>query len=160
MKEKDNQKGGVSKMLEDIKANVLVVDDQEQFLKVFSERLNGRGFKVDTCTSGEDAIKCVKNNNFDAIILDLVMPAGLGGIETLKTIRNENPEIQIIILSGNGTIEKSVEAMKEGAVDFLEKPADIEEILKKIAEAKRKRALLVEKKHEKLLKDILQNKSW
>lgn len=146
-------------MPEEIKANVLLVDDEEQFVKVFSQRLEGRGLKVDTSTTGEEAIQRVKSKEFDAIILDLVMP-GMSGLETLKRIKSENPDIQIIILSGHGSIEKSVEAVKAGAVDFVEKPADVNKILEKISEAKRKRIVLVEKKHEAHVKEILQSKGW
>jgi DNA-binding NtrC family response regulator len=146
-------------MPEELKANVLVVDDEEQFLKVFSQRLEGKGMKVDTSTTGEDALKKVKDKDFDAIILDLVMP-GMSGIETLKRLRSENPDLQIIILTGHGTVEKGVEAMKTGAVDFLEKPADLNKILEKVAEAKRKRIVLVEKKHEEHVKEILKSKGW
>jgi DNA-binding NtrC family response regulator len=146
-------------MTEEIKANVLVVDDEEQFLKVFSQRLEGRGLKVDTSSTGEEALKKVKDKDFDAIVLDLVMP-GMSGIETLKRIRNDNPDVQIIILTGHGTIEKSVEAVKEGAVDFLEKPADLNKIMQKISEAKEKKVVLIEKKHEAQVKDILEHKGW
>ena len=146
-------------MPEELKANVLLVDDEEQFLKVLSQRLEGKGLKVDTSTSGEDAIKKVKGKDFDAIILDLVMP-GMSGIETLKRIRSENPDLQIILLTGHATVEKGVEAMKTGAVDFLEKPADLNKILEKVAEAKRKRVLLVEKKHEEHIKELLKSKGW
>ena len=146
-------------MPEDIKANVLVVDDEEQFLKVFSQRLEGRGMKVDTSTSGEEALTKVAGKDFDAIILDLAMP-GMNGIETLKRIRSENPELQIIILTGHGSIEKGVEAIKEGAVDFLEKPADVNKVMEKISEAKRKKVVLVEKKHEANVKEIIQSKGW
>lgn len=146
-------------MPEEIKANVLLVDDEEQFVKVFSQRLEGRGLKVDTSTTGEEAIRRVKSKEFDAIILDLVMP-GMSGLETLKRIRSENPDVQIIILSGHGSIEKSVEAVKAGAMDFVEKPADVNKILEKISEAKRKRIVLVEKKHEAHVKEILQSKGW
>jgi DNA-binding NtrC family response regulator len=146
-------------MSEEIKANVLVVDDEEQFLKVFSQRLEGRGLKVDTSTTGEDALKRVKDKEFDAIVLDLVMP-GMSGIETLKRIRAENPDVQIIILTGHGTIEKTVEAVKEGAIDFLEKPADLNKIMEKISEAKQKKVLLIEKKHEAHVKEILEKKGW
>ena len=146
-------------MSEDIKANVLVVDDEEQFLKVFSQRLEGRGMKVDTSTSGEEALTKVKGKDFDAIILDLAMP-GISGIETLKHIRSENPDLQIIILTGHGSIEKGVEAIKEGAVDFLEKPADVNKVMEKISEAKRKKIVLVEKKHEAHVKEIIQSKGW
>jgi len=144
---------------EEIKANVLVVDDEEQFLKILSQRLESRGLKVDTSISGEEALKKVKGKEFDAIILDLVMP-GIGGIETLKRIKAENPDLQIIMLTGYGTIEKGVEAVKEGAIDFLEKPADINKILKKIEEAKHKRVVLIQKKHEDQVKEIIQTKGW
>jgi DNA-binding NtrC family response regulator len=146
-------------MPEEIKANVLVVDDEEQFLKVFSQRLEGHGMAVDTATSGEEALKKVKGKDFDAIILDLVMP-GMTGIETLKRIRSENPDLQFIILTGHGSIEKAVEAIKEGAFDFLEKPADVNKIIEKISEAKRKKIVLVEKKLEAQGKERLPNKGW
>jgi len=146
-------------MPEELKANVLLVDDEEQFLKVFSQRLEGKGLKVDTSTIGEDALKKVKGKDFDAIILDLVMP-GMSGIETMKRLSSENPDLQIIILTGHGTVEKGVEAMKTGAVDFLEKPADLNKILEKVAEAKRKRVLLFEKKHEEHIKELLKSKGW
>ncbi len=146
-------------MPEDIKADVLLVDDEEQFLKVLSKRLEGRGMKVDTSTSGEDALNRVKGKEFDAIILDLAMP-GMSGIETLKRIRSENPDVQIIMLTGHGSVETGIEAMKAGAVDFLEKPADLNKIMEKISEAKRKRILLFEKKHEEHIKEILKSKGW
>jgi DNA-binding NtrC family response regulator len=146
-------------MPEDIKADVLLVDDEEQFLKVLSKRMEGRGLKVDTSVSGEEALEKVKGKEFDAIILDLAMP-GMSGIETLKRIRSENPDVQIIMLTGHGSVEKGVEALKAGAVDFLEKPADINKIMEKIAEAKNKRVVLVEKKHEAHVKEILQSKGW
>lgn len=146
-------------MPEEIKADVLLVDDEEQFLKVLSKRLEGRGMKVDTSTSGEDALDRVKGKEFDAIILDLAMP-GMSGIEALKRIRSENPDVQIIMLTGHGSVEKGVEAMKAGAVDFLEKPADMNKILEKVAEAKRKRIILVEKKREAQVKEIIQSKGW
>ncbi|MFZ5905991.1 MAG: response regulator [Nitrospirota bacterium] len=146
-------------MTEEIKADILLVDDEEQFLKVLSQRLEGRGMKVDTSTSGEEALSRVKGKEFDAIILDLAMP-GMGGMEALKKIRQENPDLQIIMLTGHGSVEKGVEAIKEGAVDFLEKPADLNKIMEKVAEAKRKRIILVEKKHENQVKEILQAKGW
>jgi DNA-binding NtrC family response regulator len=147
------------KMPEEIKADILLVDDEEKFLKVLSQRMEGRGLKVDTSTTGEDALNKVKEKDFDAIVLDLAMP-GMSGLETLKRIRSENPDVQIIMLTGHGSVEKGVEAIKEGAVDFLEKPADIEKIMEKIAEAKRNKIVIVEKKHEAHVKEILQSKGW
>ncbi len=146
-------------MPEEIKADVLLVDDEEKFLKFLSQRMEGRGLKVDTSTSGEEALKKVKGKDFDAIILDLAMP-GMSGLETLKHIRSENPDVQIIMLTGHASVEKGVEAIKAGAVDFLEKPADINKIMEKIAEAKHKKILLVEKKNEAHVKEILESKGW
>jgi len=136
---------------------VLLVDDEEQFLDVLSQRLGTRGIDAETSTSGEEALVKIKNRNFDAIVLDVMMP-GIGGIETLKQIRKEYPELQIIMLTGRGSVDKAVEAMKEGAVDFLEKPADINTLMNKISEAKEKRVLLVTKNIEEKVKGILTRK--
>ena len=144
-------------MSDAIKPNVLLVDDEEKFLDVLSQRLGTRGLDAVTATSGEEALVKIKNKNFDAIILDITMP-GIGGIETLKRIRKENPELQIIMLTGRGSVDKAVEAMKEGAIDFLEKPADIEKLLEKIEMARQKKSLLVMKNIEEKVKGLLQRR--
>ncbi|MBI5025781.1 MAG: response regulator [Nitrospirae bacterium] len=146
-------------MSEELKASVLIVDDEEQFLDVFSKRLQGRGMRVDTAASGEDAVKRAKGKEFDAIVLDLVMP-GLNGIETLKRLKDENPDLQIIVLTGHATVEKGVEAIKAGAMDFLEKPVDLNKLLGIIGEAQHRKILIVEKKAEEHVKDILKTKGW
>jgi len=146
-------------MAEEFKANVLLVDDEEQFLDVFSKRLQGRGLKIDTAASGEQAVTQAKGKDFDAIVLDLAMP-GMGGIETLKRLKEQNPDLQIIILTGHGTVEKGVEAIKAGAVDFMEKPVDINKLMEKVGEARHKRILIIEKKAEKHVKEILETKGW
>jgi len=136
---------------------VLLVDDEEKFLDVLSQRLGTRGIDAETSTSGEEALVKIKTKNFDAIVLDVMMP-GIGGIETLKRIRKENPDVQIIMLTGRGTVDKAVEAMKEGAIDFLEKPADINTLLDKISEAKEKKILLVMKNIEEKVKGLTQRR--
>ena len=136
---------------------VLLVDDEEQFLDLLSQRLGTRGIDAETSTSGEEALVKIKNRNFDAIVLDVMMP-GIGGIETLKQIRKEHPELQIIMLTGQGTVGKAVEAMNEGAMDFMEKPADINKLMDKIGEAKEKRLLLVTKNIEEKVKGILKRR--
>ena len=144
-------------MTDAIKPNVLLVDDEEKFLDALSQRLGTRGLDAVTATSGEEALVKIKNKNFDAIILDITMP-GIGGIETLKRIRKENPEVQIIMLTGRGSVDKAVEAMKEGAIDFLEKPADIEKLLEKIENARREKTLLVMKNIEEKVKGLSQRR--
>ena len=144
-------------MSEGMGPRVLLVDDEEKFLDVLSQRLGTRGIDAETSTSGEEALVKIKNKSFDAIVLDVMMP-GIGGIETLKRIRKENPEVQIIMLTGRGTVDKAVEAMKEGAIDFLEKPADINKLLDKISEAKKKKILLVMKNIEEKVKGLAQRR--
>jgi DNA-binding NtrC family response regulator len=133
---------------------VLLVDDEEDFLEVMSERMQARGMEVKTCTSAEEALEMIKAENFDAIILDFMMP-GIDGMHALKEIKAKRPEAQIILLTGHATVEKGVEAMKLGATDFLEKPADIEALEKKIKDASTRRMLIVEKQAEDRIKDTL-----
>jgi DNA-binding NtrC family response regulator len=133
---------------------ILIVDDEEDFLEIMSERMQSRGMEVMTCTSAEEAVKVIKAETFDAIILDFMMP-GMDGFQALKEIKTKRPELQIILLTGHATVEKGVEAMKMGATDFLEKPADIEALEKKIKEAKARRLLIVEKETEKRIQDVI-----
>ena len=133
---------------------VLLVDDEEDFLEIMAERISARGMAVKTCTSAEKAIEIIKTEPFDAIILDFMMP-GIDGFQALKVIKAKRPELQIILLTGHATVEAGVEAMKMGATDFLEKPADIEALEKKIKDASARRMLIVEKKTEERIKDVI-----
>ena len=141
------------------KANVLLVDDEEQFLDLLSQRLVARGLKVKAVTNGEDAVNQVEDHNFYAIIVDLAMP-GIDGIETLKRIKEKRPDLEIIMLTGHATVKSGIEAMKLGADDFLEKPVDLNVLLEKIGEAKNKRMLVVEKGRQEEVKKILKSKTW
>ena len=140
-------------------ANVLLIDDEEQFLKVLGERLETRGLQVNTVTSGEDALTLIDDKNYDAIILDLAMP-GIDGIETLKLLKEKNPDLEIIMLTGHATVQKGIEAMKLGAEDFLEKPVELSVLLERISEAKNKKILILEKKSQDAIKKIITTKAW
>ena len=140
-------------------AKVLMVDDEQEFLEAISERMKTRGFEVTTARDGSEALEKIDAESFDAIVLDMVMP-NMDGLETLKHIRDKFPKLQVILLTGQATVPKSVEAIKLGALDFLEKPADIEELSKKIKEAKARMMVLVEKEHEESIKEILMKKGW
>lgn len=146
-------------MAEELKAKVLLVDDEEDFLKTLAERLESRGLKVTTATSGENALTSVEGQEYDLIVLDLAMP-GIDGLETLKRIKAKQPEAEIIMLSGQGSIKTSIEAMKLGAEDFIEKPVNISELLDKISEAKEKRMLVLQSKSIKEIEKILHSKGW
>lgn len=146
-------------MTEELKAKVLLVDDEEDFLRTLAERLETRGLKVTTASNGEDALGSIEKQVFDLIVLDLAMP-GLDGLETLKRIKARQPEAEIIMLSGQGSIRTSIEAMKLGACDFLQKPVDIGELMNKISEAKEKRMLMLESKSVAEIEKILHTKGW
>ena len=133
---------------------VLLVDDEQEFLEIMSERMQAPGMEVITASSAEKALSLLEKESFDAIVLDFQMP-DIDGMEALKAMKKKRPESQIILLTGYATIEKSVEAMKIGATDFLEKPADLEALAEKIKAAKADKMLIVEKQTEEKIKDIL-----
>ena len=138
---------------------VLLVDDEQEFLDTLSERMAARGMDISTAASPQEALEQVATGDFDAIVLDLLMP-GMDGIETMKAIKQKNPEIQVILLSGHATLEKGIEAMKLGAMDFLEKPADIEALTEKIKKAQARKIVIVEKRIEEKMKQIINAKGW
>ncbi|MCP4340696.1 MAG: response regulator [Desulfobulbaceae bacterium] len=140
-------------------AKVLLVDDEEEFLKTLTRRLELRGLKVTGATRGAEAVLLADKQNFDAIVIDLAMP-GMDGLETLKRIKKSHPDAEIIMLSGQGTVKTSIEAMKLGAEDFLEKPVDMQELLTKIDEMKNKRILVLEKQSMEEIEQILKSKAW
>ena len=138
---------------------VLLVDDEKDFLEAMSERMRARDMNVTTTTSPTEALKKVQEESYDAVILDLMMPE-MDGLETLKELKRKNPDIQVILLTGHATVQKGVEAMKLGAVDLLEKPADIKVLTEKIKKAHAKKMILVEKKAEEKIRHILAEKGW
>ncbi len=138
---------------------VLLVDDEKDFVEALGERMDARGMNVSTTTSGEDAIKKVEKESFDAIVLDLQMP-GMDGLEVLAAIKKIKPEMQIILLTGHATVEKGIEAMKLGAMDLIEKPADLETISEKIKKAQAKKMIIVEKQSEDKIRKIVTSKGW
>lgn len=141
------------------KVRVLLVDDEEDFTATLSERMEERGLDVEISDNGPDAIEKVRGKGFDAVVLDLAMP-GMDGIETLKRLLGANPDLQVILLTGRATVRKGVEAMSAGALEFLEKPVDLELLLEKIKEAQTNRVLLLEKRAEETITDILRKKGW
>ena len=134
--------------------NILLIDDEKDFLDIMTERMEARGFEVSTSMSAEEALGMIKKGAYDAIILDLQMP-GMDGIEALKAIKEIQPEAQIILLTGHATVEKGVEAIKLGATDFIEKPADLETLSRKIKNAHAEKIMIVEKKEKEAVIDAL-----
>lgn len=138
---------------------VLLVDDEEEFVETLAERMRTRGMEVATSNTGADALERVDAEDFDVVVLDLKMP-GIDGIEALERIKRRRPDIQVVLLTGYATVEKGVEAIKLGALEFLEKPVDLASLTDAIHKAKATKMVLVEKETEERIKDILEQKGW
>ncbi|MDL1977436.1 MAG: sigma-54 dependent transcriptional regulator [Deltaproteobacteria bacterium] len=108
--------------------SVLVVDDEPSILRSLHGVLADEGYDVLTAPNGYEALKIIEEESPDLVLLDIWMP-GMDGIETLKEIKKNNPFLQVVIISGHGTIETAVRATKLGAYDFIEKPLSIEKVM-------------------------------
>lgn len=117
-----------------IPIRLLIVDDEKDFVEMFSLRLTRQGEKVFTAFSGEEALEVMAQTHVDVVILDIRMP-GMDGIQTLKKIKAAHPLVEVILLTGHGSTETAVDGMKSGAFDYLMKPADFEDISLKITGA-------------------------
>jgi DNA-binding NtrC family response regulator len=123
---------------------MMLVDDEERFLSTTRKLLEKKGYGVLTANSGSEALDLLRTQNIHVVILDVKMP-GMDGMATLKEIKRQFPMIEVIMLTGHGTVESAVEGLKSGATDYLTKPADIEELIDKAEEAYEKRQRLEEK---------------
>ena len=121
-----------------IPTRVLIVDDEEDFVEMFSLRLKESGETVFTAYSGQECLDKLDQVNIDVVVLDIKMP-GMDGLETLKEIKKRHPIVEVIMLTGHGTIETAVEGMKRGAYDYLLKPADIKDMARKLEGARKRK---------------------
>ncbi len=120
------------------KAKVLIVDDEDRFRLSLSRQLSVRGFDVLDVDNGEDAIKIVRHENPEVVILDQKMP-GIDGIQTLKELKKIRPEVQIIMNTGHGGIESARVTGKHGVFSYLEKPCELDEMIRVINAAREER---------------------
>ncbi len=113
----------------------LLVDDEQAFIEVMAERLRQRGYEVECAFSGKAALdRLEKEGIIDVVVLDVRMP-GMDGIQTVKEIKKRHPLIEVIMLTGHATVETAVEAVKQGAMDYLEKPCDPDDLIAKAQKA-------------------------
>ena len=112
-------------------AKILLVDDELVFTSNMSKLLNSRGYRVTAVNSGDSAISTLEEKKFDVVVLDLKMP-GMDGITTLKEIKKLGLFTETLILTGHGSIDTAMEAMRLGAYDYLTKPCEIDELVTKI----------------------------
>src|SRR5450755_4317461 len=124
-------------------SNILIIDDEKAIRKTLSEILSYEGYKMDE--AGEEGLKKFKDKDYDVILCDIKMPK-MDGIEFLEKAKEANPDIPIIMISGHGTIETAVEAVKKGAYDYISKPPDLNRLLITIRNAMDKTSLVAETK--------------
>lgn len=113
---------------------ILLVDDEENFIRTISERLDLRDLASQTAFNGQQALGYVDDEEPDVMVLDLRMP-GIDGMEVLRQVRNKYPEIQVIIQTGHGNDLDEAEARRLGVFDYLKKPVDIELLVDRIKSA-------------------------
>ncbi|MFZ0447959.1 MAG: response regulator [Desulfatiglandaceae bacterium] len=134
---------------------VMLVDDEAPFVETMKKRLEKRSLTILTASNGEEALVVLESHrNTDVVILDVKMP-GMDGIETLGEIRKSFPLMEVIMLTGHGTIESAIEGMKLGAFDYLMKPCEIEQLMAKVREATQKKRDHEEKIREARVREAL-----
>jgi two-component system, NtrC family, nitrogen regulation response regulator NtrX len=126
-------------------SNILIIDDEKAIRKTLSEILSYEGYKIEEASDGEEGLKKFKDKNYDVVLCDIKMPK-LDGLEFLDKARDANPDVPVIMISGHGTIETAVEAVKKGAYDYISKPPDLNRLLITIRNAKDKTNLVAETK--------------
>ncbi len=142
-----------------MKTKILLVDDEKDFVDALATRLEIRNFEVSIAYSGESALGIFEKVTIDIVVLDVQMP-GLSGVETLLRIKEMAPLAQVIMLTGNATVENAIKGMKNGAYDFLMKPIDIDTFEEKLNEA-----LKIKKEHDDRIRkaevdNILNRHGW
>lgn len=126
-------------------SQILIIDDERAIRKTLGEILSYEGYKVEEASDGEEGLKKFREKNYDVVLCDIKMPK-LDGIEFLDKARESNPDVPIIMISGHGTIETAVEAVKKGAFDYISKPPDLNRLLITLRNAMDKTSLVTETK--------------
>ena len=142
-----------------MKIRVLLVDDEQEFVEVLAERLEVRDIVVTKAFSGDEALAAIKEKPVDVVILDVAMP-GKDGVATLKEIKQFNPIIEVIMLTGNATVDSAVEGMRLGAYDYLMKPTETKDLLEKIVKAYKRKTEQEERIRQAEIERIMQRRGW
>jgi DNA-binding NtrC family response regulator len=117
---------------------VLMVDDEEDFVRTLADRMKMRDLESDVALDGEEALQFVKDQVPDVMVLDLKMP-GIDGMEVLRRVKRAYPEVQVIILTGHGSEKDEAEARRLGAFAYLQKPVEIEKLIRTMRQAYKKK---------------------
>jgi DNA-binding NtrC family response regulator len=124
--------------------NVLLVDDESEFLDTLVKRIKKRNVNAHGVASGEEALAFLNQQPVDVVVLDVRMP-GMDGIQALREIKQRYPLIEVIMLTGHASLEVAIEGMELGAFDYMMKPIEIDELLYKLQDACKKKSIHTEK---------------
>jgi DNA-binding NtrC family response regulator len=139
-----------------IGAKILLVDDETVFTQNMAKLLTSRGYVVTAVNSGDAAIQALEEKDFDVVVLDLKMP-GMDGITTLKEIKKLGLFTETLILTGHGSIDTALEAIKIGAYDYLTKPCEIDELVGKIEGAWERKDNGIKKDIEEKIQKVVES---
>ena len=121
-----------------LKPNILIIDDESSICESLQDILQDEGYNAVTASDGEAGMRCVASEQIDLVFLDILMPGGFDGLETLRRIKQISPDTEVIMITGHGTFELALEAGSMGALDFLGKPLSLDIILNKVKEVAQK----------------------
>jgi DNA-binding NtrC family response regulator len=135
--------------------NLLIVDDEEPFLESMKKRLDVRGFQVTCVNRGDRAIEAARQQPIDIALVDLKMP-GISGEKTLEALKKEHEWMEVVILTGHGSIDSAVECTRNGACSYLQKPCELEHLLEVLRDAYKKRIMNKMQIQEDRMNEMLQ----
>ena len=138
--------------------NLLIVDDEEPFLESMKKRLEVRDFHVICVNRGDKAIEEARKQPVDIALVDLKMP-GISGEETLEALKREHDWMEVVILTGHGSVDSAVECTKSGAYSYLQKPCELEHLLEVLKDAYKKRVMNKMQMQEARMNELLQKAS-
>ncbi|MGO9118546.1 MAG: response regulator [Desulfomonilaceae bacterium] len=122
------------------KFRVLIVDDEPDFVETIVKRLKGKGLDAEGVLNGKDAIALLDKAEFDVCVLDVKMP-GMDGLETLSEMKKKNSLMEVIMLTGHGSVESGIRGLQLGAYDYIMKPVPFGDLLQKITQAYERKVL-------------------
>ncbi len=138
----------------DEKIRLLFVDDEEKFLEATAKRLRVRNIDVQAFTRGADALEATKNQKFDVALLDLKMP-GMDGEELLHKIKEMHPRMEVVILTGHGSIDSAKRLTRDGAYEYLQKPCELDELISVLSQAYARRIVSAKESKARRVQELL-----
>ena len=142
-----------------MKIKVLLVDDEMEFVDALAQRLEIRDFDVSRAFNADEALGAIENGDIDVVVLDVLMP-GKDGVATLREIKETKPLVEVIMLTGNATVQSAIEGLKIGAYDYLMKPTETKDLIEKIVMAYKRKVEQEERIRQAHIESIMLRRGW